>query len=395
MFAFMEADLVFIHGFLNDLSLSERKKFMKDVNRGFYDISLKQGEIQNPIIPRTIFIEIYKVSDRISELIHIEPSNLIFVGPVDNSSPALILHLSHGQYLQVVATEPLPTLSLAGNIVFLLTIFLSVSLLVWLAIKLVMQPLDVFVRTTEQLGRNLNTPLFDQKGLYEVRNVVLVLDKMRKRILGEIDRHTQMLAAISHDMQTPITKTLLRAEKITDIELQDKIKNELYFMSDLISETVEYGRTSALNFTPVPLDLDALVQMIVDGELDIGHNVRLKGSIKTPVLGSLNDLRRAIQNVVDNAIKYTSETRIELCKNEKYASIFIRDNGPGIDEMVIKKIHKPFYRGEASRGRKSGGTGLGLSNTFNIIKAHNGEVIIKNMSEGLEVEIRILYVDKT
>jgi len=389
MFSFMEADIAFVVEVLNDIPPANRFEKMGKINRGFYPMAIFTNEISNPIIPRQRFEALYKVSDNISMRLGIEKLHWYWIGIAEDSRPAMYIPLNGKQFLEVDATDPIPELPLVMFAIYLSGIFAIVSFFAWLALNMALSPLGRLVDSAASLGRDIKTPIRASNESHEIEIVSDVLEKMRLRIVDEFDRHTEMLAAISHDLQTPITRVLLRVESIDEADVKRGISSDLTYMSSLISKILEYGRTSKLSFEPVLIDFDALLEMLVNQAKDQGFDITLEGRLNDPIWGSMNELRRAIQNVLDNAFKYGDKAHVKVFRDQKNLVLSIQDEGSGIADSEMKQIVNPFFRADKSRNSLSGGSGLGLSITRNIISAHNGNLIFQNRPKGLEVRIEI------
>ena len=270
----------------------------------------------------------------------------------------------------------------------LLALFVLVATFTLVAIRLVLRPLQRFSDAALKLGSDLDTPLDVSQEPYEVRKAAVALNSLRTQILRRIADHTQMLAAVSHDLQTPITRMLLRADGVEDNLTRTKILADLEFMSALVVQTLEYGRSTDVHDRIVMIDLDALMGGLVDEMLDSGRDISIAGRIGCPVRGSARGLQRVFQNLLGNAVKYAHRVEVTLSRREGQAMIVIHDNGPGIPDEAMEEVRRPFVRLEGSRSRASGGTGLGLAIVDNILRLHGGRMNMQN-NFGLEVTVGI------
>lgn len=379
MFDFMANDIALVYELLAPLPPERRQNMLPKLNRGFYVLRLRDQRPPLPAVPKGRLPGLTNVSDRIRAATH--APDLYWVWSA-NDDPLLVVPLPRGQFLLVEAAEPLPSLSQLDLIVYLVALFLSIAALSWLAISLALKPLARFSDAALQLGQDIRAPLLIEGELREVRHVAAALNMMRERILKQVQNHAQMMAAISHDLMTPITRMQLRSENIADETLRAKLVGDLQFMSGLIVETLNFARSLRMEERIVAVDLDAVVEMIRDQMVDTGHRVTVSGEIGTPVAAALRSIQRVIQNLVDNAVKYGERADILLERRGNQAVVQVRDEGPGIPAEHFASVREPFFRIETSRSRNSGGTGLGLAIADNLIRAHGGELILANLPEG-------------
>ena len=214
---------------------------------------------------------------------------------------------------------------------------------------------------------------------------------MQDRIRRFVEDRTQMLAAISHDLGTPITRLRLRAEFVDDKEQRKKMLADLDDMEKMVFSALSFARDEAASEPHAMVDLRTLLQRVCDDMADAGYAITLDvGNGAVPYGCRPAALRRALTNLIDNAIKYGRRARVSLDHDQDGFLIRIDDNGPGIPNDLQEDAFKPFRRLEASRSRETGGTGLGLTLARTIIRAHGGDVTLVNRTEGgLRVEARL------
>lgn len=191
-----------------------------------------------------------------------------------------------------------------------------------------------------------------------------------------------MLAAISHDLRTPITLLRLRAEYIDDEEERRKTLLTLDEMESMIASTLAFAREDAEREEPRIVDLSALTESICADMADTGRPVAFEEGAPAKYPCRPLALKRAITNLVDNAVKYGGNVRVRVLPAPTAIEIVVDDEGPGIPEAELKEVFAPFYRLERSRSRETGGAGLGLSVARTIVHAHGGEIVLANRSEG-------------
>jgi signal transduction histidine kinase len=205
---------------------------------------------------------------------------------------------------------------------------------------------------------------------------------MQARIRQYIFQRTQMLAAITHDLQTPLTRMRLRLEKVSDFELQERLIGDLSAMQQMVREGLDLARSMDATEAMTMLDLDSLLDSVCADAVDAHQSVELSGRANMALLGRPLDLRRCLVNLIDNAVKYGHQANVVVDRINGAARIRIRDNGPGIADAELVRVFEPFYRVETSRSRESGGTGLGLTIARNIAEQHGGSIALANHPEG-------------
>ncbi len=271
---------------------------------------------------------------------------------------------------------------------FVMAIVVTV-LSVW-AVRRSTAPLALFAWAAERLGRDVNAPDLPEDGPREVHRAAKAFNDMQRRLRRLINDRTQMLAAISHDLRTPITRLRLRAEFVEDDEQRGKMLSDLEQMEEMIAATLAFARNDNANEPRKSLDLANLVQSVCDDASDVGGDVILTGSQNADFSGRPLALRRAFANLIDNAVKYGRRARVNLDATPVDFIITVDDDGPGIPETERERVFEPFYRLETSRSRDTGGTGLGLAVVRSIIRAHGGEISLSNRAQdGLRVTVTL------
>lgn len=245
-------------------------------------------------------------------------------------------------------------------------------------------PLNHFKMAAERLGVDLHSESIDVVyGPSIVRDTADAMNKMQQRIQQLISNRTKMLAAISHDLRTPITRLKLRAQFISDPEQHEKTIKDLDEMEKMISEILAYAKSEFENEEKIKLDLHSKLTAICEDMQDLGHDVKYIGCNRQVTLtGRSIALKRAFTNVVNNAIKYGKHVTIDLRVDNKNIIICVKDDGPGIPDDELTKVFDPFYRTDRARSSTTGGVGLGLSVTKEIVRAHGGKILLRNCSGG-------------
>lgn len=259
---------------------------------------------------------------------------------------------------------------------------LSVGTLAYLVARMTTRPLKQLAKAAQNLGNDINHPPLDLTGADEIRQASAAFNAMQARIRQYIFQRTQMLAAITHDLQTPLTRMRLRLEKVSEPELQERLIGDLSAMQAMVREGLDLARSMDTNETMQMLDLDSLLDSVCADATDANQRVSLAGHAGMALLGRPLDLRRCLVNLIDNAVKYGHAAKVCVDRINGAARIRVRDAGPGIPQAELTRVFDPFYRVETSRSRESGGTGLGLTIARNIAEQHGGSIALANHPEG-------------
>lgn len=253
------------------------------------------------------------------------------------------------------------------------------------------KPLAQLAAAADQLGLGHSQSPLPEVGAREVQRTIRAFNKMQQRLYKQIQDRSNMLAAISHDLRTPITTLRLRAEFIEDAEIRQKSLNTLQEMEAILSASLAFARDEAADEKPRAIDLAALLQSLVDDHVDLGGHSHYQGVDKKTLTCRPVSLRRALNNLIDNASNYADQTEVTLLETSDGVTILIEDNGPGIPEDKLDEVLTPFYRLEGSRNTATGGTGLGLALANSIILAHGGSLKIENRMNqtGLRVTVSL------
>jgi signal transduction histidine kinase len=264
-------------------------------------------------------------------------------------------------------------------------------ILCFFAVRLVTRPLSVLASAAEDLGRNIDRPPLPERGANELVRASRALNVMQDRLKRYVDTRVKVLAAMSHDLKTPITRMRLRAEMLDDAHIKSKFIKDLDELQQMVGSTLDYMRGLAEGGEAVqPIDVTALISSLKEDAEEAGHTVTVSGDARDPVMGRTQALKRCLQNLIDNALAYGRRADITLREENGALNIAISDDGPGIPEHDIERVFEPFYRVEGSRNRNTGGSGLGLSIARNIAQAHGGSVRLRNLARGgLEATLRI------
>jgi len=275
-------------------------------------------------------------------------------------------------------------------LLILLVLLVSVAILAALAVRTLTRPLAVLADAAADLGRDIRHPPLAETGPLEVRRAAHAFNTMQERLIRYIEDRNRMLAALSHDLKTPITRLRLRAELLDDAPLQEKFLSDLDDMQRMAQASLDFLRSGEDNEPIAAVDINALLESLQEDAEDTGYEVSIVGAVSQPLRCRPLALKRCLTNLVDNALKYGQRAAITVADAPTRLTILIRDEGPGIPAAELDRVFEPFYRLESSRSRDTGGTGLGLSIARNIAHAHGGELKLHNHPQsGLEAVLEL------
>ncbi|POR47446.1 signal transduction histidine kinase [Paraburkholderia eburnea] len=269
-------------------------------------------------------------------------------------------------------------LVLAGQLIVL-------AVCCWLAVRVATRPLKVLAKAADTLGPDLKAEHLDESGPSEVARAARAFNAMQARIAGYMAERMQILASISHDLQTPITRMRLRVDVMDDDTQGARLRQDLQEMEQLVKEGVAYARTlHGAAEVPVRLDLDSMLDSIVCDYIDAGSDVRYDTRAPLAVVTRAQALKRIVGNFVDNALKFAGAAEIAVVKGpgDGEVTISVMDRGPGIPEESLEAVFEPFYRLETSRNRGTGGTGLGLAIARQLAVAMGARLSLHNRPGG-------------
>ena len=293
------------------------------------------------------------------------------------------VRLDDGQWIRFVAVRETTAPSLPSDFYFNLALSLIIVVAVVLfAVRQATQPLQTLAIAADKLGQDLDTAPLAETGPAEMRRAAQAFNHMQLRIKRLIDERARALAAVSHDLRTPLTRLRLRAELVDDESLRDQIAADLDSMAAMIDATLDYLRGLQEKEQLRPIDINALLQSLAADAQVIGRQVAVEGNAVAPYRGRLTALRRALQNLIDNAIKYGQDATVRVEDDGAMLRLIVEDSGPGIDPAELGRITEPYYRPDSTRSSDTGGTGLGLSIVRDIALMHGGELQLSNRASG-------------
>lgn len=265
---------------------------------------------------------------------------------------------------------------------------LVISFTTILVIRRTTKPLRKLRQAAEAFGRcpEAAVPL-DESGSIEVREAAQSFNRMRKRICNNMSERNSMLEAMGHDLRTPLARIQLRLDKIKPDELREKFAANIDEIQSIVEHGLELAQSLHSSEKFSPLDAVAFAWSLVDDMEAQGENVVL-GNMpeddETPVIvmARPTSLKRCVENLLTNAVKYAGNARISVSREDDFVLIDVDDDGPGIREDMLEKVFEPYYRLEYSRNRVSGGIGLGLSIAYNMALLNNATIDLSNRPEG-------------
>jgi signal transduction histidine kinase len=306
--------------------------------------------------------------------------------PPDAENPLQLrvrLRLSDATPLTIDLFPPGMVISIWVPLVLAMQLALLVAF-TWVAVRVTTRPLSQLAAAADSLGPDIGGETLPEDGPTEVARAAVAFNAMRRRIADYLAERIQILAAISHDLQTPITRMRLRTDLLEDAALTEKLRADLDAMQVLVREGIAYARsTQGVSETSRATDLHALLDSLVCDYIDAGRSVRIVGRYDRPFVTRPHALRRIITNLTDNALKFATDVEIFAeSKPPGRVSIIVRDRGPGIHPHELKAVFQPFHRVENSRNRETGGTGLGLAIAQQLTMALAGDLTLSNREDG-------------
>jgi signal transduction histidine kinase len=263
-----------------------------------------------------------------------------------------------------------------------LVLLAAVILLSLFAVRWITRPLKTLADAAEELGRNIDRPALPETGPVEVGRAARALNTMQSRLSRYLRDRTRVLAAMSHDLKTPITRLRLRTELLDDPKIRQKFAKDLEEMEAMVGATLDFMRGVENEERVQRVDVMALLESLQADARELGGPVEIEGAARSPYEARPQALKRCLANLVDNAVKYGKSARVLVDDDATRLRICVLDEGPGIPEAELERVFEPFHRLESSRSRESGGTGLGLSIARNIAELHGGTLVLRNREGG-------------
>jgi signal transduction histidine kinase len=289
---------------------------------------------------------------------------------------------------------PMPAARFVGIPLIFILVIVSVFVIVLsvYAVRWVIAPLSSFALAARSFGRSPDADyVLKEAGPREIVLVAQALNEMRARIRTIVERRTSMLAAIGHDLRTPLTRLRLHAERVACAATRDSMVREIVTIDNMLSETLTYLKDDTHSEPGISVDLPSLLQTICSEFSDLGYRVSYSGVDRVSYICRPKSLRRAVTNLVENGIRHGSEVLVSLNLGHRDFCIEVTDDGPGIPFPVKEDAFEPFFKGDATRGASDHtGFGLGLSIARDVIQDHGGRISLCDRApHGLRVHIRL------
>ncbi len=277
-----------------------------------------------------------------------------------------------------------PRMSVSPWVAAALTLQLALlALFTWIAVRIATEPLSRLRRAADALGSDPNGVPLPEDGPDEVARAAAAFNAMQRRIADYVAERIRIVAAISHDLQTPITRMRLRADLLDDEALRHKLHSDLHDMQVLVEQGIDFARASRDTVEPIcATDLHALLDSLICDYTDAGEQISLTGDAGAPVLTRPRALRRIVTNLIDNALKFGREVEVDIGQDAGKIVVSVLDRGPGIPLEKLQSVMQPFVRLEESRSRDTGGSGLGLAIAGQLAATLNGTLTLSNRTGG-------------
>lgn len=293
----------------------------------------------------------------------------------------LSIRLAEGEWLNVRTMFIRPGLQLSPQALLpLFLMVLAVALVAWATARRVVGPMRALAVGADRLGRGLDANPLPLTGPSEVRNTTQAFNRMQDRLTRFVAERTHMLAALSHDLRSPLTAMRLRIEMLDETEDSVRLKALVEEMQVMVEATLEFARGVAKTEPAATVDLGAMLGDLVNDVA--GDRATLAPSSPVTATVRPHALNRALRNLIDNAVRYGGTAEVSLMVEQGFAVITVADKGPGLSEDQLEAVFEPFVRLEASRNRDTGGVGLGLAIVRTIIQAHGGTIQLQNRTGG-------------
>lgn len=276
-----------------------------------------------------------------------------------------------------------------GLFVNLGLLLLVMSIALFVVARSITRPLSELARAADSVGRDLRQPKIAERGAREIRNAARAFNTMHDRLQRYLDSRSRVLAAMSHDLKTPLTRLRLQVEMLEDTAAQTRIGKQLDEMESMVHGALALFRGLDDNEAFTALDVNEMLSTLQAEFAEMNAEVTIEGRATRSILGKPQALRRCLTNLIANAVKFGTQACV-VVEDGTALVIRVRDDGPGIPESELERVFEPFYRLESSRNRDTGGTGLGLSIARDVVQAHGGTLLLRNLPvRGLEATVTL------
>lgn len=378
MLGTLETDVATSIAILDRVPAAERPQWLPRVNRGNYQYILGAGSPGVPEMTQRGKDIATRITQATGGRFPIRVESI----PGDGKQLQAHLTLSDGSPL-TIDVHPRMTPIAQWLPYVLVAQLLLLILCCWFAVRVSIRPLVALADAADALNPNVKTPPLAETGPSELARAARAFNAMRERIAQFIEERVQILAAISHDLQTPITRMKLRAELAEDSEEKRKMVQDLAEIERLVQEGLTYARaTHGDGEKPSRIDLGSFIESLVYDYQDTGKAVTIQQNVGGAIVTRPHALRRILINLIDNAIKFGGAA--ELCVRREHDTVVIEvlDRGTGIPDDKLEAVLQPFVRLESSRSRETGGSGLGLAIAHQLATVIGGSLKLRNRDGG-------------
>ncbi|MEZ9702449.1 HAMP domain-containing histidine kinase [Vibrio sp. 10N.261.46.E12] len=301
------------------------------------------------------------------------------------------VHLQNDRWLQLNATSStLSAIAIKQGVTFFALATLLALVCIAVMIKKITKPLQLLSQASQQLGRGEVVEPIAEHGAKDITETIRAFNQMNQRVQRFGEDRARLLAALSHDLRTPITSMLLRVEMMPDSDDRDALLKTLEEMQLMSESTLSFMKQSSDTEATQPVEVNAFLGSLCEDLVEVGYSIEFKESDSATLLCRPVSLKRALRNLIENGAKYGAHAEVSLSiPDQRLLIIEIQDSGDGIPEEQFEQVFEPFYRIETSRNRETGGTGLGMAIARNIIRSHGGNVELSNQQAGLLVRVEL------
>lgn len=304
------------------------------------------------------------------------------------------VQMVNGYWLNLKATAPAaPPLAAKQTVIFLVTAMVLVLVALAVMVRRITRPLRMLAKASTRLGVGEQVAPLPEKGPADLKETIRAFNKMNDRLQRFVSDRTRMLAALSHDLRTPITSMRLRVELLPRSKDRDQLLATLEEMQQMSEATLAFMRQASDNEVTRQVDLNAMTGSLCDDLAELGQDVSFREAGKVIIRCRPVSLKRALRNLIENGVKYGQRVDVSLKQyhraGQHFVAVMIQDHGPGIPEDKIEQVFESFFRLEGSRNRDTGGIGLGMAIARNIVRNHGGEISLENRLQGLTVILEL------
>ena len=317
-----------------------------------------------------------------------QPAKFLYLS--HSNGMGLAVGLSDGTWLNTAYAKPVP--NSIWNVQSLSSLGITAAILSLIGVivsRQIASPMRRLAVAAEALGRGESVQPLPEAGPDDIRQTAEAFNRMQCRLHRFVEDRTRMLAAIGHDLRTPLTSLRLRAEFVADPDVQQKMLATIDEIQTMTEAALAFAREEGTVENTRAMNISALVESICDDMDELGQDVKFLESEKIVYRCRPDALRRAFRNLIENAVRYGERARVSVRKRHDGIGIIVEDDGPGIPESAFEDVFAPFFRLEQSRNRETGGVGLGLSIARAIIHHHGGEIALFNGDIGLKVVVTL------